>query len=96
MAKFIRVKGLKDGDIVDSPMTMTIPDEKLHLYQNCSWHNKWVQVIEEKQEETVIVKAKLVDEPKEQVKEITLRTEPKTEVLSIPEPKKRGRKPKTN
>lgn len=111
MAKFIRVKGLKDGDVVDSPMTMTIADEKLHLYQNCSWHNKWVQVIEEKQEEKVSVKAKLVDEPKEQVKEIkteTLRSEPKTAVLTVEdlggdlegdlegkkEPKKRGRKPK--
>lgn len=97
MAKFIRVKGLKDGDVVDSPMTMTIADEKLHLYQNCSWHGKWVQVLEEKQEDKISVKSKLVDEPKEQVKEIkmeTLRTEPKSEVLSIPEPKKRGRKPK--
>jgi hypothetical protein len=108
MATFIRVKGLKDGDVIEKPMTMTIADEKMHLYQNCSWHGKWVQVLEEKQEDKISVKSKLVDEPKEQVKEIKMRTEPKTAVLSVEdlagdlggdlegkkEPKKRGRKPK--
>ncbi len=103
MATFIRVKGLRDGDVVDNPKTMTIPDERLHFYVNCDWYKsgKWIQIIEEKQEERIEVKAKFVDEPKEQIKKIVHsefindeKEEEKTNVQT--EVKRKGRPKKLN
>lgn len=90
MAKFLLTKGLQEGGTVK---TMTIPDEKLHIFQNCDWYKsgKWVQIIEEIQEEKITVKAKLVDEPTESVKQIKDMTGDLGGDLGG---KKRGRKPK--
>lgn len=96
MAKFIRVKGLRDGDVVDNPKTMTIPDEKLHLYVNCDWYKsgKWIQIIEEKQEETIEVKAKIVDTPVEHIKRII--HEKEEEKTNVETKVRKGRPKKLN
>jgi hypothetical protein len=96
MAKFIRVKGLRDGDVVDNPKTMTIPDEKLHLYVNCDWYKsgKWIQIIEEKQEERIEVKAKIVDTPVEHIKRII--HEKEEEKTNVETKVRKGRPKKLN
>lgn len=46
MATFIKVKGLKEGDTVNTIQTMEVPDHLLHHYKNCDWYKsgKWVEL----------------------------------------------------
>jgi hypothetical protein len=108
MATFIKIKDLKDGQVVQ-PKLMTIKDEDLHRYKTCGWMKDWALVVEpEKQEvfkaatptSTQIKEENISAKKEDKIEEPILYSDVhktlkgKAETTEETQPKKRGRKPK--
>ncbi len=65
MAKFIKLKGLKEGEVNFNPQIMEIPDKDIHRYEKCNWFKDWA-LLEEPEQTNVSIKNNVVE--KENVK----------------------------